>query len=164
MEKHKGQLTLHEALFAILDRRLYGRSFFVRSAPFLAVIFTLQMTIYISLSSPLLYFYAPLFVALVIVSGFGSKNMSSHTRETWSMGRFRVFLFSVISVMSTAVPFTIRQPSDPWLATGQYLLLFSISAIALTLAVTEITVDGQRISLRNSMKLTEDFFKNQKKI
>jgi hypothetical protein len=90
--------------------------------------------------------------------------MSSRRRETWGMGRFRVFLFSFISLMASAVPFTISRPSDPWLATGQYFLLYSISTLALTLAVTEITIYGQRISLRESMKLTDDFFKNQKKI
>jgi len=164
MEKPKEQRTRREALFAVLDRRLYGRSFFVNSGPFLAVIFAIQMTIYISLNSWMLYIYVPLFIALVIVSGFGSKNMSSHKRETYSMGSFRVFLFSLISVMASAIPFTISQPSDPWLAAAQYLLLFGISTLALTLAVVEITVYGQRISLRMSMELTDDFFKNQKKI
>jgi hypothetical protein len=164
MEKPKEQRTRREALLAVLDRRLYGRSFFGNSGPFLAVIFAIQMTIYISLNSWMLYIYVPLFIALVIVSGFGSKNMSSHKRETYSIGSFRVFLFTLISVMASAVPFTVTQPSDPWLATGQYLLLYGISTLALTLTVTEITIYGQRISLRKSMELTDKFFKSQKKI
>jgi hypothetical protein len=163
LEKPKKQRTRRELLLAILDRRLYGRSFFGNSVPFLIVIFAIQMTIYISLNSWMLYLYTPLFFMLVFVSGFGSKNMSSRKRETHSMGQFRIFLFSFISVMASAAPFTISQPSDPVLATGQYLLLYGISTLALTLAVTEITIYGQRLSLRRSMRLTADFFKNQKK-
>jgi hypothetical protein len=164
LEKPEKQRTRRKVLLAILDRRLYGRSFFGNSGPFLAVIFAVQMTIYISLNSLMLYIYALLFVALVIVSGFGSKNMSSRKRETHSMGHFRVFLFSLISVMASAAPFTVSQPSDPWLATAQYFLLYGISTLALLIAVVEITVYGQRISLRMSMEFTDDFFKNQKKI
>jgi hypothetical protein len=164
LEKPKKKRTTREALLAILDRRLYERSFLGNSGPFLVVIFAIQMTIYISLNSWMLYLYVPLFFMLVFVSGFGSKNMSSRKRETHSMGQFRVFLFSFISIMASSVPFTVRQPSDPWLATGQYLLLYGISTLALALAVTEITIYGQRISLRKSMELTDGFFKNQKKI
>lgn len=164
MEKPKEKRTWREMLLPIFDRRLYGRSFFINSGPFLAVIFAIQMTIYVSLNSWMLYLYVPLFFMLVFVSGFGSKNMSSRKRETHSMGQFRIFLFSFISIMASAVPFTVTQPSDLWLATGQYLLLYGISTLALTLAVTEITIYGQRISLRKSMELTDTFFKNQKKI
>jgi hypothetical protein len=99
---------------------------------------------------------------LVLVSAFGSKNMTR--REVHSMGHFRVFLFSIVSVMASLAPFTVNQPSDPWLATAQFLFLFSISTIALTIAVVEITMYGQRISLRNSMKLDSKFFKKQQKI
>jgi hypothetical protein len=163
LEKPKKQRIWHEVLLRI-DRRLYGRSFFVNSVPFLAVIFILKITIYISLNSPMLYIHVPLFFTLVIVSGFGSKNMSSHKREIHSMGRFRVFLFTLISVMASVAPFIVSQPSDPWQATAQYPLLYGISTLALTIAVVEITIYGQRISLRMSLELTDDFFKNQKEI
>ena len=114
----------------------------------------------------MLYIHVPLFVTLLMVSGFGSKNMSprAHKREIHSMGPIRVFLFTLISVMASVAPFIVSQPSDPWLAPAQYPLLYGISTLALTIAVVEITIYGQRISLRTSLGLTDDFFKNQKEI
>ena len=81
-------------------------------------------------------------------------------------GRLTIKLtdLGAMSVMASLAPFTVSQPSDLWLATAQFLFLYGISTIALTVAVVEITVYGQRISLRNSMKLDAEFFKKQKKI
>jgi hypothetical protein len=164
LEKPKEQRILRETFLAIFDRRLFGASFLIDSIPFLAVIFTIQITIYVALNSVMLYFYVPLFIILVFVSGFWSKNMSFRHREVHSMGQFRVFLFSLASVMASLAPFTVSRPSDPWQATAQFLLLYGISTLALTIAVVEITVYGQRISLRNSMKLDAEFFTKQKKV
>lgn len=166
MDKPKKQRIWHKVLLQIFDRRLYGRSFFVNSVPFLVVIFALQIMIYFLLNSPMLYIHVPLFVTLLIVSGFGSKNMSprAHKREIHSMGPIRVFLFTLISIMASVAPFIVSQPSDPWLATAQYPVLYGLSTLALTMAVVEITLYGERISLRMSLELTDDFFKNQKEI
>ena len=162
LKKTVKQRTLREVLSAIFDRRLYGTAFFIYSVPLLIVTFSIQMAVYIGLKSPMLYAYIPLFVILVILSAVWSKNMSS--REVPSMGYFRLLLFSLASVMASLAPFTVSQPSDPWLATAQFLLLYGISTLVLTFAVVEITVYGQRISLRNSVKSDVEFFKKQKKV
>jgi hypothetical protein len=162
LEKPAKQRVLPELVSAIFDRRLYGTAFFTSSVPLLILTFSIQMLVYVVLKTPMMYVYIPLFVMLVMVSAFGSKNMTG--REVHSMGHFRVFLFSIVSVMASLAPFTVNKPSDPWLATAQFLFLYGISTIALTVAVVEITVYGQRISLRNSMKLDSEFFKKQKKI
>jgi hypothetical protein len=161
LEKPLKRRTLHEVLSAVFDRRLYGTAFFAESIPLLAITFSVQVAVYVGLKSPMLYAYMPLFVILVILSAIWSKNMSG--KEVHSMGHFRVFLFSLASVMASLAPFTVSKPSDPWLATSEFLLLYGISTLALTIAVVEITVYGQRISLRNSMKLDAEFFKKQKK-
>jgi hypothetical protein len=154
---------LRELFFALFDRRLYGAAFFIDSVPLLAIIFTIQVSVYIAMRSVTLYFYIPLFIMLVVISAFGSKNLS-FGREVHSMGHFRVFLSSLASVMASLAPFTIKLPADPLQASAQFLLLYGVSALALALAVVEITIYGQRISLRNSMKLNVDFLKKQKKI
>jgi hypothetical protein len=163
LEKPKKRRTLREVFSAIFDRRLYGPTFLIDSVPFLAVVFGVQVSIYIALNSVMLYVYVPLFVMLVFVSGFGTKNMSFR-REVHSMGQFRVFLFSLASVMASLAPFTVNKPADPLQASAEFLLLYGISTLALTVAIVEITIYGQRISLRKSMELTVDFFKKQKKI
>jgi hypothetical protein len=98
---------------------------------------------------------------LIFVSGLGSKNLG---REVHNMGRFRGFLFLVASVLASTLPFTLAQPSDPLYGLYRFRLLFCISTVALTIAVVEVTVWGQRVSLRNNMQLTDDFFKKQKKV
>jgi hypothetical protein len=154
---------LRELFFALFDRRLYGTDFLIDSVPLLAIVFTIQVSIYIAMRSVALYFYVPLFIILVIFSAFGSKNLS-FGREVHSMGHFRVFLFSLASVMASLAPFTVKIPSDPLQASAQFLLLYVVSTLALTLSIIEITIYGQRISLRNSMKINVNFYKKQKKI
>lgn len=161
LEKPLKRRTLREVLSAVFDRRLYGTAFFAESIPLLAITFSVQVAVYVGLKSPMLYAYIPLFVILVILSAIWSKNMSG--KEAHSMGHFRIFLFSLASVMASLAPFTVSKPPDPWLATAEFLLLYGISTLALTIAVVEITVYGQRISLRNSMKLDAKFFEKQKK-
>lgn len=162
LEKPAKRQVLRELVSAIFDRRLYGTAFFTSSVPLLILTFSIQMIVYVVLKTPMMFAYIALFVMLVIISAIGSKNMSG--REVHSMGHFRILLFSLTSVMASLAPFTVSQPSDPWLATAEFLLLYGISTLALTFAVVEITVYGQRISLRNSMKLDAEFFKKQKKI
>ena len=162
LKKPKKPTKLREVSSAIFDRRLYGFAFLINSVPFLAVVFGVQMSVYIALNSVMLYAYIPLFIMLVFFSALWSKNMSFR-REVHSMGQFRVFLFSLASVMASLTPFAVNQPADPLQAAAQFLLLYGISVLALTVAVVEITIYGQRISLRNSMELTVDFFKKQKK-
>jgi len=163
LKKPVKRRTLREVLSTIFDRRLYGTAFFIYSAPLLIVTFSIQMAIYIGLGSPMLYAYVPLFVMLVILSALWSKNVS-FGREVPSMGQFRLFLFSLASMMASLAPFKVSQPADSLQAAAQFFILYGISTLALTVAVVEITIYGQRISLRDSMKLNVEFFTKQKKI
>jgi len=147
-------------IHAILDKRLYGFSFFLLSGPLLAVGFIIEVLIEYALNRAMLLFYVPIFIALVLVSGLGSKN---YEREIPNMGHFRGFLFLITSVLAAPLPFLLRFPND---LNGlfQFSLTFAISTLALTIAIIEVTVFGQRVSLRNKIGLTDDFFKNQKKV
>jgi hypothetical protein len=111
----------------------------------------------------MLYAYAFLFVLLILVSGLGSKNVNRR-REIRSMGRFNIFLFVFVSVMASSTPFLISQPSDPLQASMQFLTLYGISTTAFIIAITEITIYSQRLSLCDSLGLTSVFLKKQKKI
>jgi hypothetical protein len=155
--------VLREILRAIIDRRLFGLgTFFLCSGPLLAVGFVIQVIIYLSFNRLLLYIYVPSFVFLVLVSGLASKNFAS--REVNNMGHFRCFLFMIASVLASLAPFAVNLPEDPLMATYQFSLLYIIYTLSLTMAVVEVTVYGQRISLRNHMQLTDDYLKKQRKI
>jgi hypothetical protein len=152
-----------QILEAIFDRRLYGfGSFFLSSGPLLAVGFAIQAAFHFALNQLImLYIYVPLFVLLVLVSALGTKNFGG---EVNNMGHFLCFLFMLVSVLSSIAPFYVSQPSDPVIASLQFILLFGISALALTMAIIETTIFGQRLSLRNKMQLTDEFLKNQRKV
>ena len=156
MKRPKLQKMIH----AIIDKRLYGFSFFLLSGPLLAVGFVIEVLIEYTLNRAMLLFYVPIFIALVLVSGLGSKN---YGQEIPNMGHFRGFLFLIASVLAVPLPFLLRFPND---LNGlfQFSLTFAISTLALTIAIIEVTVFGQRVSLRNKIGLTDDFFKNQKKV
>jgi hypothetical protein len=113
MEKPKEQRTLSKIFFAIFDRRLFGDPLLFYSVPFLVVMFSVQITIYVALNSVMLYFYIPLFIILVLFSGSGSKNMNLRHREVHGMGYSRVILFSLISIMASLTPFAVNQPLNP---------------------------------------------------
>lgn len=151
---------LKEMFHAILDKRLYGFSFLSLSCPLLAVGFVIEVLIEYALNRATLLFYVPLFIALVLVSGLGSKN---YFGEIPNMGHLRGFLFLVASVLAAVTPFLLKFPDD---LNGllQFSLILAISTLALTIAIVEVTVFGQRVSLRNSIQLTDDFFKKQKKV
>jgi hypothetical protein len=147
---------------AIFDKRLYGLSSFVfTSVPFLAIGLTLQVLIYLALNRLMLIVYLPLFAMLILMSALGSKNFG---REVNNMGYTRGFLFFIAAVLASLTPFILKAPANPIQASFQFILLSGVSVLALIMAVVEITVCGQRVSLRNNMQLTEDFFKKQKQV
>jgi hypothetical protein len=151
-----------EIFHAVCDKRLYGfGSFFFLSGPLLAAGFATQVLIYLALNRLMLYIYAPLFIMLVFFSGLGSKNFAL---EVHNMGRFRAFLFLLASVLASTLPFTLAQPTDPLYGLYRFFLLFAISSLALTIAITEVTIWGQRVSLREKMGLADVFFTKQKKV
>jgi len=154
---------LREILRAIMDRRLFGLdTFFLYSGPLLTVGFVIQVMIYLSLNRLFLYIYIPSFIFLVLVSALASKNFA--LREVNNMGHFRCSLFMLASVLASLAPFVVNKPEDPLMATFQFSLLYFIYTLSLTIAVVEVTVYGQRISLRSNMHLTDDFLKKRRKI
>lgn len=151
---------LKEMSDVILDRRLYGSAFFWLSGPLLAVGLAIEFIIYHILNPLMFLFYASLFIALILISGLASKNCV-RTREISNMGHFRGFLFLIASVLAVPVPFLLRF-SDNLSGFLLFLLTFAISTLALTIAIVEVTIFGQRVSLRDKIGLTNDFFKRRR--
>jgi len=151
---------LQEVFHAIFDKRLYGFSFFWRTGPFLGLGFVTQVLIYLVLNRLMLYIYIPLFIMLILTSGLGSKNFR---REVHNMGYFRGFLFLLASVLASTLPFTLRL-ENTWYGLYQFHLTFAISNLTLVIAIVEVTIWGQRVSLRKNMRLNDDFFEKQKKV
>jgi hypothetical protein len=104
----------------------------------------------------------PVFFALVLVSGLGSKNFA-RTQEVPNMGHLRGFLFLIVSAFAVVFPFLMKFPNDMY-GLFQFLSTVSISNVALTVAIVEVTVLGQRVSLRDNIRLNDGFFKKQKMI
>ncbi len=143
-------------------RRLYGPRFFWISGPPLAVGLAVEITIDYALNRLILLLYVPMFFALVLVSGLGSKNFA-RTQEVPNMGHLRGSLFLITSTLAIAFPFLAKFPNDMY-GLFQFLLTFSVPTVALTLAIVEVTVLGQRISLRDNVHLDDGFFKKRKRI
>src|SRR4030042_1551095 len=149
-------------LLAMFDRRLYGSSFFFTSGPPLAIGLVMEIAI-IYVVIPLgLLLYVPAFFTLVLVSGLFSKNFA-RTREVPNMGYWRGYLFLIISALAVAFPFLAKFPDDIS-GVSRFLFTLSISIVALTVAIVEVVVFGQRVSLRNRLHLDENFFRRQKRI
>lgn len=111
-----------------------------------------------ALNRLMLLFFVPTFLVLILVSGLGSKNFQ---REVPNMGHFRSFLFLIVCALAIFFPFLAKY-SDDMYGFFQFLLTFSVSAVALIVAIVEVTVLGQRISLRANLHLDDSFFKKQK--
>lgn len=154
--------TIRRILSATFDRRLYGLSSFVLlSGPYLAIGFIVQVLIYLALNPAGLLIFVPLFALLILISAIASKNLG---REVNSVGFNHGFLFFIATILASVTPFLIKTPSDPIQASLQFIVLYAVSATALIVAVVDITVCGQRVSLRESMQLTENFLKKQKQV
>jgi len=156
------QPTWQAILLAIFDKRLYGSGFFLTSGPPLVVGLVMESAIIYVLNRPILLLYVPMFFAMVLVSGLGSKNFAQ-TREVPNMGYLRGYLFLIVSALAIAFPFYAKFSNDIY-GLSQFLVTFSVSIAALTVAIVEVAVLGQRVSLRNSIHLHEGFFKQQKRI
>ncbi len=146
---------------AIFDRRLYGFSFFLLSGPPLAMSLLIMGIIYNALNPLMFLLYAPLFFILVLISGLGSKNYALK-REVPNIGHFRGLLLLIASYLAVATPFLMKFPND-LIGLFQFLLLFGVSTLALTVAFVDMTIFGQRVSLRSKIQLTDDFLDKQKK-
>lgn len=146
---------------SIFDRRLYGTSFIWISGPLLAVGLATQILIYLVLNKIMIWVYVPLFAFLVLISGLGSKNVKA---EFYNIGHFRGFLFLLASALASTVPFILPPQANSAYNLYQFFLTFAVSNVALTIAIVEVTVLGQRVSLRESAHLDGRFFTRQEKL
>ena len=105
----------------------YGLSFFSISGPPLAVGLTVEIIICYVLNRLMLLLYVPMFFALVLASGLGSKNLVRN-QEVSNMGHLRGFLFLIVSALAIAFPFLAKFPNDLY-GLFQFLLTFSISPL-----------------------------------
>jgi hypothetical protein len=146
-------------LHAILDRRLYGRTFFLNCLPFLAFGIVFQSLVISMLNKPMLALYLPTAVGLVLFSALGSRNFA---REFYCIGYHLGLLFLLASVLAETSTFLLHVENSPFGA-FQIIVVFAISTMAFVISTVHIAVWGQRVSLRMSAGLTDDFFRKQKK-
>lgn len=143
---------------AIFDKRLYGTNFFLLSGPFLGLGFGIEITIISQIRPEMLLLYFPIFIVVVLMTGLESKNF---TREVNNIGRVRGVLFLLASVIAVITPFLIGTQND-FYGLFRFSITFLISTVALIFAIFEITIYGQRASLRSSLQLTKGFIKDKK--
>lgn len=158
MNELKG-LRIRNIIDAIADRRLYGVNFFLQAGPLLAVGFLVGFSVLFTLNHVALTVYVCVFFLFVLISGLGSKN---YGREIPGMGYFRGLLFLIVSVLASPMPFLTLENSLYGLI--RFCLLLTITYCSLWVAVTEVTISGQRVSLRESIPLKKEFFAKQKGI
>jgi hypothetical protein len=146
-------------LHAILDRRPFGRTFFLNCLPFLVFGFFFQSAVIFVLNRQMLVLYLPTAIGAVLFSALGAKNSG---REFYCIGYHLGLLFLFASVFAETSTFLLNVENSP-LGAFQIIVIFSISTIAFVISTVHIAVWGQRVSLRVSAGLTDDFFSKQKK-
>jgi hypothetical protein len=144
---------------AIADRRLYGWRFFWTSIPLLVFGILIQFAIIYVNNRLALLVYAPILILVILISGLGAKNLGTGFQ---TIGRGLSFLFLMTSALSSLLPFYIKFDNS---LNGylQFFLIVAVTSIALIVAIVELTILGQRVSLRSSSGLKDDFFADQKK-
>jgi hypothetical protein len=147
-------------LTTLIDKRLYLHSFFFHAFPFIIIGLSVEVLICIALNPSMLLIYLLVFGIIILVSGLGAKN---YFAEVYAMGRFEGFLFLLSSMLASSTPFVLLKPTNSLNYLFLYLLIFTISTSALILSIIEITIRGQRVSLRQNINITKDFFDKQKK-
>lgn len=145
-------------LHAIFDWRLYGQTFLLHSLPFLVIGFLIQSYVIFVSNRQVLAFFVPTAFGLVLMCALGAKNVS---REFHPIGYYLGLLFLFASLLAETSTFLIRVENSLY-GVFQILLVFSISIAAFVTSTTHVAVWGQRVSLRESARLTDDFFKKQK--
>jgi hypothetical protein len=108
----------------------------------------------------MLVVYVPTAFGLILISALGAKNFS---KEFHCIGYHLGLLFLFTSVLAETSTFLLHVENSLYGA-FQIIVVFSISTIAFVISTVHITVWGQRVSLRDSVGLTDDFFSKQKKI
>jgi len=151
-----------QAMFlAVFDRRLYSWGFVWKSAFFLGFILIVPSYAFFLFNWPTLITYVSGFLVYFLISGLFSKNFGK--REFPLMPFWLSFLFLMISILAFTFFFVARVENTAY-GLFQSLLLFMLPILALLISVPEITILGQRFSLRMNIGLTDRFIDNQNKI
>lgn len=145
-------------LAAILDKNLYGGKFFFFSLPYLIIGLTIQLFFLWLNFRYLVIIYLPFFFALVLVSGFATKNFG---KEFHLMSLWFAYLLFITSVCTRA--FAVVFPFDATLlGFAQFFIVLMVSEVAFVISVIMIVVSGQRASLRKRIGLDDRFFEKGK--
>lgn len=153
---------LKSKLPAILDKNLYGRSFFFTSFPYLIFGLVVQFFFFLYIGSHhMVMIYLPFYSAVVVVSGFAAKN---YRKEFHPMGWWSTLLLLFASVLSKM--FALTAPFSPigfFSPLLQSLFVLGISESAFVVSLISVVVIGHRASLRVHVGLDDKFFEREKK-
>jgi len=152
---------MQEMFLAVFDRRLYGRGFVWKSVFFLGFALIVPSYAFFLFSWPALIIYVLVFFEYLLISGLFSKNFGK--KEFRVMPYWIGYLFLIISTLAFTFFFVARVENTAY-GVFQSLLLFILPTIALFISVPEITIPGQRFSLRMNIGLTDRFIDKQKGI
>lgn len=132
---------------------------FYCSLPIIALAFIINSFILFMFTFQWLVIYAILFIFLIILSALPAKNFG---REFYAIELWFSALFLIVSVIAEAFTFVIWVKG--LINFFGYFLLWSISNVAVVISILHVTVSSQRISLRGSAGLVDNFFTKQKEI
>jgi uncharacterized membrane protein HdeD (DUF308 family) len=152
---------IHEIFNAIFDRRLYGRGFIWKSVFFLGFALIIPSYAFFLFSREILVAYILVFLVYFLISGLFSKNFEK--REFPVMPSWLSFLFLMVSILAFAF-FLVARVENNVYGMFQSLLLFTLPILAFIISVPEITVLGQRFSLRMNIGLTNHFIDKHQEI
>jgi hypothetical protein len=159
-KKMEEKSRLKTMVDAIRDKNLYGRGFLYHSVYYLAFGLFVQCLIHFLLNPQLLIIYVPLYIGLILITAIFTKNLL----EFHPMPPILAYLFLSTSALSKAfayvAPFPNVYPFFP--PDAQRFAVIFVSEGALLASLVTIVVLGQRISLRNSVGLTDKFFDKEK--
>lgn len=145
-------------LNTIIDRSLYGKSFFTKSFLYLLIGIVIQYYTFYLLTPQWLIIYIFFYVGLVLISGAFAKNVK---REFHPMAWWLAYLLFLTSILSKA--FAITAPFEStFLGFLKRLLIVMISEPAFLISIITIAVFGQRTSLRKNVGLDDSFFDEEK--
>ena len=120
--------------------------------------FVIQSSIIFVLNPVFLFVYVPLIFVFIIFSPITSKNI---LRENNTMSYGKNFVFLVSAFLASLTPSLINFENSIFGAT-QLLTITTITSIALPLSSIQMLTLGQRVSIREHLKFTDDLFKKQK--
>ena len=145
---------------AIKDKNLYGRGFLYSSLFYLVFVLFVQTVINFLLNPQLLIIYIPPYIGLILITAIFTKNLI----EFHPMAPMLAYLLLFTSALSKAFAYVAPFPNvyfffPPFV---QRLSVLFISEGALLASLITIVVLGQRISLRNSVGLSDKIFDKEK--